>query len=642
MNNRILHIVRRLTVSMMPLRNSTFGATCLHAILIAIGFLFSLGTVASSEASVFANTTQWKTESNGYIYIRICVDPASNAQQKADGAGGGLAHQTNPSIDEVIGRVRGALSNSWEKYSLVRFIGWEGCDTLAPGDISNVVRLLVQPDADNFAEKLGKDILGKHVQFAAWGKSFNRCISYNWWHFREEYSFDCAEQYAIHEFGHVLGFEHEWLHPLAPASCPNSTPTTSWAPTYFATKYVNTVPNPAYDYHSVMTYSDGCVEQDGVRFGSTTVNQNDIDGLRAVYPVLVVPLETTELDFGGAYGYINGGTAVNNPATNSQTCPSQYTAQQVFGTSGTDWPVFICYRTHTSGTPSIYDFGGMWGYVNNGFPAVNPLTGQASCRSDFIDLQVLGTSGTDWPLHVCYRNHGDNPPLRFGGVLGTVNTRAVANQVTLVGECAGGYQQQAVLGTSDVDWPLSYCYARSPLKAAGLDFGGAYGYINGGTAVNNSATGLQTCPSGYTAQQVFGTSGTDWPVFVCYRAHSDGDAPFYDFGGMWGYVNGVSTANPLTGQSSCPFEFTDLQVLGTSGTDWPLHVCYRTPIPGEPLWFGGIIGTVNQTTVSNPATGSSSCPVDYLQQAVLGTDNVDWPLSYCYAIPPAVPTNAKK
>jgi hypothetical protein len=104
---------------------------------------------------------------------------------------------------------------------------------------------------------------------------------------------------------------------------------------------------------------------------------------------------------------------------------------------------------------------------------------------------------------------------------------------------------------------------------------------------------------------------------------------------MWGYVNATAVANPATGQTSCPAGYTDQQVLGTTGVDWPLHYCYRAHQAGAPAeLFGGMVGTVQGVTENDPASGGPSCLSGYTAQPVLGTTNVDWPLSYCYATSP--------
>ncbi len=222
--------------------------------------------------------------------------------------------------------------------------------------------------------------------------------------------------------------------------------------------------------------------------------------------------------------------------------------------------------------------------------------------------------------------------MKFGGVLAYKDQRAVSNQVTEGNNCPPGYSQQAVLGKYNVDWPFSYCYSAESKR---LDFGGAYGYINGGNPVANPITRDQSCPLGYSTIQAFGTYGVDWPVYVCYRPHVKDIAPDYDFGGMWGYVNGQLVTNPATGQGSCGAGFTDVKVLDTYGQDWSLHTCYRSHKADDNavLWFGGVLGTVEGKPVNNPATGNLSCPVGYWPSKVLGTINQDWNFAFCYFHP---------
>jgi hypothetical protein len=66
-------------------------------------------------------------------------------------------------------------------------------------------------------------------------------------------------------------------------------------------------------------------------------------------------------------------------------------------TSGVDWPLHLCYRDHVPGTTPEHGFGGAWGYVDNGQLALNPATGAATCPAGYTATQVLGTNGTDGP-----------------------------------------------------------------------------------------------------------------------------------------------------------------------------------------------------------------------------------------------------
>lgn len=67
-----------------------------------------------------------------------------------------------------------------------------------------------------------------------------------------------------------------------------------------------------------------------------------------------------------------------------------------------------------------------------------------------------------------------------------------------------------------------------------LAFGGMYGYGNGRTFVN-PVTGSMTCGAGYRSAQIFGTLNTDYPLFYCYKTLAAGEVPAYDFGGAYGY-----------------------------------------------------------------------------------------------------------
>jgi hypothetical protein len=169
-------------------------------------------------------------------------------------------------------------------------------------------------------------------------------------------------------------------------------------------------------------------------------------------------------------------------------------------------------------------------------------------------------------------------------------------------------------------------------SAPSWDFGGMYGYGASGIN-NNSATGAASCPSGYLSRRVYGTSGTDWPVFICYRAHVEGQETFYDFGGMYGSGNGVTYTNPITSGASCPMGYSSSVLLNTSGTDWPLRYCYKRHIAGEILSynFGGVYGSGGGGVVyENPITSASSCPQGYSVHKVHGTAGTDWPLYFCY------------
>jgi hypothetical protein len=345
---------------------------------------------------------------------------------------------------------------------------------------------------------------------------------------------------------------------------------------------------------------------------------------------------SVSFNFGGAYGYINDGTLVPNPATGAASCPAGYTATQVLGTYNTDWPVFYCWQAQTAGTDPIYDFGGMWGYVTyNAVP--NAVTGDTTCPVGFTSQVVLGTYNQDYQLTVCYRAHakGNDAYANFGGMYGFVGASPVANPATGASSCPAGYLSSQVLGSTNVDWPLFYCY--QPVAALPLDFGGMWGWVQTQEVVN-PATGAGSCPAGYNATPAFGTYNVDYPVYYCWRPHLDGRAPVYDFGGMWGYVNAAPVVNPTTGQTNCPAGYTQQQLLGTMNVDYALYGCYRPHQAGAPAaLFGGMVGTTHAVAANDPASGASSCSSGYTAKQVMGTYNVDYYLAYCYETPSTCP-----
>jgi hypothetical protein len=168
------------------------------------------------------------------------------------------------------------------------------CNDLSTAEREKSVGLFIHKDADN-KSFIGTGALGKTtpdnrgIQFKPWGNSFNRCIGYNWRTTHVEYSYDCVEQYAIHEFGHALGFLHEWKHPLTPSKCQafkgESVVSAADSSATYPTDKSYVIVNPDdYDSNSIMTYDGDCADVTGVRFGSENLSPYDIQGVKAVYP----------------------------------------------------------------------------------------------------------------------------------------------------------------------------------------------------------------------------------------------------------------------------------------------------------------------------------------------------------------------
>lgn len=336
------------------------------------------------------------------------------------------------------------------------------------------------------------------------------------------------------------------------------------------------------------------------------------------------------LDFGGMWGYVNNGVLAHNPATGSNVCPAGYMPTRLLGTSGRDWDLFLCSRPHQQGREPLYDFGGMWGYVL-GALTPNPYTFDASCPVGYTDQRVLGTENVDYDVHVCYKPHvaGKEPAFPFAGMTGQVDGGTLApNPATGADSCPPGFVRRPVSGYPNVDWTVNFCY----LPPTRWDFGGMYGVVDGATPSLNPATGSSTCPPGYKVTKLLGTDGIDKPASLCSRPHQSDNETSLDFGGMWGYVNGVPTRNPFTNAASCPTGYTAQRVLGTSGRDYPVYVCHKPHMSKTPPTypFGGMWGQVNGGTyVPNPSTGALSCPAGFTDKQVLGTGGVDYELHFC-------------
>jgi hypothetical protein len=176
------------------------------------------------------------------------------------------------------------------------------------------------------------------------------------------------------------------------------------------------------------------------------------------------------------------------------------------------------------------------------------------------------------------------------------------------------------------------CASGSGCRSASLDFGGAFGYVES-TLVPNPATGAGSCPAGYAATKVRDTTNQDWPVVFCLRVHTPDSEPIYDFGGMWGYVEGVVQPNPVTGAESCPAGYTKQTLNNTFNLDWPFYVCYKGHSVGTPSdhLLGGVWGYVNDgNLVPNPLTQAASCPADYASVKISGTVGTDSPIHLCW------------
>jgi len=234
--------------------------------------------------SVFKDSQKWPTEDSGYTIIPVCIVEGSSASEKL----GGIFHDFNPSIGDVIGRVRMALSDGWEKHSNIRFVGWRPCNDLSQSEKESTLGIYIHPDADNNCHigtnSKGRIDRGSACSWKPWGPGHARCLNYNWGRTYVEYDFACAEQYGLHEIGHAIGFFHEWNHYNRPSTCTQGTPIQQTDASTSYSSNIYTVVDSNYDWNSILTYVDGCAHVNGVRFGSPNLSPIDIQGVAEVYP----------------------------------------------------------------------------------------------------------------------------------------------------------------------------------------------------------------------------------------------------------------------------------------------------------------------------------------------------------------------
>jgi len=109
-----------------------------------------------------------------------------------------------------------------------------------------------------------------------------------------------------------------------------------------------------------------------------------------------VPGRDEEWDLGGFHG-TGAENNYANPATGDLSCPPGYSEGRVTS----DHALSFCYRQHLGGRPGALRFGGMWGYSGAG-PYPNPVTNGATCPQDYVARKIFGTSGRDFDAHFCY------------------------------------------------------------------------------------------------------------------------------------------------------------------------------------------------------------------------------------------------
>lgn len=166
--------------------------------------------------------------------------------------------------------VKAAVSNTWERYSSVRFTDWAACPTGGIGGSASAkhVRIRVRDQDGNNAGAGGYARYGMDALSSADDNKPGVNFSFN-----PDGTADKGrvEYIAVHEFGHVLGFVHE---QDTPGNVKNE-----HGVAHCASKGIepNATSLTDYDPDSVMNYCN----KDGNMKGNLT--DKDIKGLQAVY-----------------------------------------------------------------------------------------------------------------------------------------------------------------------------------------------------------------------------------------------------------------------------------------------------------------------------------------------------------------------
>jgi hypothetical protein len=131
---------------------------CHQAAILLLPFKFG-----SSDAAVFKNKVRWPVdEKSGYTIIPVCITDDSST----DNGRGILTTAPRPSLNAVVGRMRWALSQGWEQYSTIRFVGLNKCSEQSEPE--NTVSVSIKVGNENNST-IGTDAKAKRINLKPWG-----------------------------------------------------------------------------------------------------------------------------------------------------------------------------------------------------------------------------------------------------------------------------------------------------------------------------------------------------------------------------------------------------------------------------------------------------------------------------------------
>lgn len=378
-------------------------------------------------------------------------------------------------------------------------------------------------------------------------------------------------------------------------------------------------------------------------------------------------LENSILGFGGMYSRaesIDNGMSYPNPITGNYDCPDTYEAVQILGSDREDAQLFVCQKPLDEGELPVVILGGLYGYHSEG-TYKNPTTNAASCPENYQAHKVLGSEDVDFELYFCSRTSESSSSVIFGyaGFLGNGREVSFSSLTDQAQSCSDNYAEVQTLGSTAVDWPLSYCIkSLSPsISLPSLEenvpevemypdfyrghalFGGMYSIWENEVNPNsiaNPATNDFSCPDTYKTAKVRGAY-LEADLFICYKPNPrPGEPSVFDFGGMFGSKASGVYNNPFTGTNRCPTGYTKQKILGIHDVDWDASYCYReqNPYAASQFSFAGLyVYNTSTTFYNNPLTNDTTCPAneswkDFAGYQIHGSFGLDWNMYMCGSI----------
>lgn len=309
--------------------------------------------------------------------------------------------------------------------------------------------------------------------------------------------------------------------------------TQNCAPTQFS-QYASQICGGSSSYTVSSAYST----QTGGTFTCNSSQYIDIglrvkeQGVTSPTPVAVIGAASSGMyDFGGIYGSKAG---EENPLTGTLGCPAGvgYTSIQILkALPNFNSNMFYCYRPAATTGGAEAEFGGIYiRSTNNSHDVTNPFTGAYTCPSGFSASPVFGfkMSGTifnpGYTLVYCYKPvtavaDGSRDQNDFGGMSSQMG-------------CGGvGHSDTSPPGADD----------NCPLNLGTPD----------PLIINNPATSLRTCPSGYSSVNMtlnsldgVGTEQGEINTSVSYCINADNSPLFIAKNGTTYKVSLVDPSDP--------------------------------------------------------------------------------------------------